>query len=151
MEPACMSSRECYDDGPRDWDKDDKKDMDHDGKMDRMLMDHDDRKDHDGKMDMDKMSKEDKMRMDRKKKGGKGGKMGDRMCCARAQLHDKKMEGGMPHDIYRCMDKRVVHENNMMEMEDMMIEMNCVDGGWNAATGLMATASTIGLIAMTLF
>lgn len=72
-------------------------------------------------------------------------------CCAHAEIHDMKSK--KKHDIMRCMNEDVVEKNEGMMMEDIKIELKCMDGGrMSSASSLMVAAiSTIALAAVNMF
>lgn len=85
--------------------------------------------------------------MDGDKKDDMGGRMKTDFCCTHAEVHD--MKNNKKHELYRCMNEKVVHQNENMMMEDIRMELKCVDGGHRSAASsiIVAAISAISLVA----
>ena len=67
-------------------------------------------------------------------------------CCVNVVIQDDNTE----HSIYRCMNQRVADANLGFQMNGMKVSMKCL-GGSGASQLSMAAATTLGLVAMTLY
>ena len=66
-----------------------------------------------------------------------------RFCCAHAEIYDRPTSGEKRIDRLRCMDKKVVHQNRDTRIEDVKMNLRCLDYDTSSSAVRTATLVTI--------